>query len=69
MHEYNLKSCEGMSTVVPNSAYRINRAIEALEWQLEQDIPQKDREILSETLDAYRSKIFEIETPETPCKH
>lgn len=63
MQEYNLKTCEGMSTVVPDSAYRINRAIEALEWQLEQDIPQKDREILSETLDAYRSKIFEIETP------
>lgn len=56
MQEYNLKSCEGMSTEVPVSAYRINRAIEALEWQLEQVIPQKDRDILSETLDAYRVK-------------
>ena len=56
MQEYNLKSCEGMSTVVPDDIKRINRAIEALEWQLEQDISQKDRDILSETLDAYRLK-------------
>lgn len=56
MHEYNLKSCEGMSTVVPDDIKRINRAIEALEWQLKQVIPQKDRDIMSETLDAYRAK-------------
>ena len=39
---------------IPKDAGKIKQGIIALEWQLEQDIPEKDREIFRQTLEAYK---------------
>ena len=39
---------------IPKSPEKIKQGIIALEWQLNQDIPEKDREIFRQTLEAYK---------------
>ena len=39
---------------IPKSPEKIKQGIIALEWQLKQDIPEKDREIFRQTLEAYK---------------
>ena len=39
---------------IPKDTEKINQSIIVLEWQLNQDIPEKDREILRQTLEAYK---------------
>ena len=38
----------------PKSPEKIKQGIIALEWQLKQEIPEKDREIFRQTLEAYK---------------
>lgn len=44
-------------TQIPTNQEKLERAISALEWQLSQDIPQKDRKIFRQTLNAYREAL------------
>ena len=39
---------------IPKDPEKLRRGIAALEWQLSQDIPEKDREIFRQTLEAYK---------------
>ena len=39
---------------IPKDTEKINQSIIALEWQLKQDISEKDREIFRQTLEAYK---------------
>ena len=39
---------------IPKSPEKIRQGITALQWQLKQDIPEKDREIFRQTLEAYK---------------
>ena len=39
---------------IPTDKIKIKQGIAALEWQLSQDIPEKDREIFQQTLEAYK---------------
>ena len=39
---------------IPKNREKIRKGISALEWQLKQDIPEKDREIFRQTLEAYK---------------
>lgn len=39
---------------IPKNPEKIKRGIIALEWQLSQDITEKDREIFRQTLEAYK---------------
>ena len=39
---------------IPKDTEKINQSIIALEWQLKQDIPEKDRKIFQQTLEAYK---------------
>ena len=39
---------------IPKDTQKIKQGIVALEWQLNQDIPEKDREIFRQTLEAYK---------------
>ena len=39
---------------IPKSPEKIKQGIIALGWQLKQDIPEKDREIFRQTLEAYK---------------
>ena len=39
---------------IPKDTKKIKQGIVALEWQLNQDIPEKDREIFRQTLEAYK---------------
>lgn len=39
---------------IPKDTEKINQSIIVLEWQLNQDIPEKDREIFRQTLEAYK---------------
>ena len=42
---------------IPKDTEKINQSIIALEWQLKQDIPEKDREIFRQTLEAYKAAL------------
>ena len=42
---------------IPKSPEKIKQGIAALEWQLNQDIPEKDREIFRQTLEAYKAAL------------
>lgn len=42
---------------IPKDAEKINQSIIALEWQLKQDIPEKDREIFRQTLEVYKATL------------
>lgn len=39
---------------IPKDTKKIKQGIVALEWQLKQDITEKDREIFQQTLKAYK---------------
>ena len=39
---------------IPKSPEKIKQGIIALEWQLKQEIPEKDRETSRQTLEAYK---------------
>ena len=39
---------------IPKDPEKIRQGITALQWQLKQDIPEKDRRIFEETLKEYR---------------
>ena len=39
---------------IPKDTQKIKQGIVVLEWQLNQDIPEKDREIFRQTLEAYK---------------
>ena len=39
---------------IPKDPEKIRQGITALQWQLKQDIPEKDREIFRQTLEAYK---------------
>ena len=39
---------------IPKDQEKIRQGITALQWQLKQDIPEKDREIFRQTLEAYK---------------
>lgn len=39
---------------IPKDPEKIKRGIIALQWQLKQDIPEKDREVFRQTLEAYK---------------
>lgn len=39
---------------IPTDKDKIRQGIAALEWQLKQDITEKDREIFRQTLEAYK---------------
>lgn len=39
---------------IPKNKEKIKQDIVALEWQLKQDISEKDREIFRQTLEAYK---------------
>ena len=39
---------------IPKDQEKIRQGITALQWQLNQDIPEKDREIFQQTLEAYK---------------
>lgn len=42
---------------IPTDQEKLERDIFTLEWQLSQDIPEKDREIFRQTLSAYRKAL------------
>lgn len=42
---------------IPDDPKKIIQGITALEWQLRQEIPDKDRKIFEKTLMAYRSAL------------
>ena len=42
---------------IPKNRGKIKQGIVALEWQLSQDIPEKDREIFRQTLEAYKAAL------------
>ena len=42
---------------IPKDTEKINQSIIALEWQLKQDIPDKDRRIFAQTLEAYKAAL------------
>ena len=42
---------------IPKSPEKIKQGIVVLEWQLNQDIPEKDREIFRQTLEAYKAAL------------
>lgn len=48
---------------IPTDKEKISQGIVALEWQLSQDIPDKDRRIFAQTLDVYKSAL--AGSPET----
>lgn len=48
---------------IPKDTEKINQSIIALEWQLSQDIPDKDRQIFAQTLEAYKAAL--AGSPET----
>ena len=48
---------------IPTDKDKIRQGIAALEWQLKQDIPEKDREIFRQTLEAYKAAL--AGSPET----
>ena len=39
---------------IPKNKEKIKQGIVALEWQLKQEIPEKDREIFRQTLEVYK---------------
>ena len=39
---------------IPKDTQKIKQGIVALEWQISQDISEKDREIFRQTLEAYK---------------
>ena len=41
-------------TQIPKDTKKIKQGIVALEWQLKQEIPEKDREIFRQALEAYK---------------
>lgn len=51
---------------IPKDPEKIKQGIIALEWQLNQDIPEKDREIFRQTLEAYKCAVSG--SPETQKK-
>ena len=42
---------------IPTDKGKIRQGIAALEWQLSQDIPDKDRRIFAQTLEAYKADL------------
>ena len=42
---------------IPKSPEKIKQGIIALEWQLKQDISEKDREIFRQTLEVYKATL------------
>ena len=42
---------------IPTDKGKIRQGIAALEWQLSQDIPEKDREIFRQTLEVYKATL------------
>ena len=42
---------------IPKSPEKIKQGIIALEWQLKQEIPEKDREIFRQTLEVYKATL------------
>lgn len=44
-------------TQIPTDQEKLKRNILALEWLLKQEIPDKDRKIYQQTLDAYREAL------------
>ena len=42
---------------IPKNKEKIRQGIVALEWQLNQDIPEKDREIFRQTLEVYKATL------------
>ena len=42
---------------IPKSPEKIKQGIIALEWQLKQELPEKDREIFRQTLEAYKAAL------------
>lgn len=44
-------------TQIPTDQEKLKRDILALEWLLKQEIPDKDRKIYQQTLDAYRDAL------------
>ena len=42
---------------IPKDKKKIKQGIVALEWQLNQDIPDKDRRIFAQTLEAYKAAL------------
>lgn len=42
---------------IPTDKDKIRQSIAALEWQLSQDIPDKDRQIFAQTLEAYKAAL------------
>ena len=42
---------------IPKNKEKIKQGIVALEWQLSQDIPEKDREIFRQTLEVYKATL------------
>lgn len=48
---------------IPTDKDKIIQGIAALEWQLSQDIPDKDRRIFAQTLEAYKAAL--AGSPET----
>lgn len=46
-----------LSLVVPDQKEKIEKQIYALEWQLKQEITEKDREIFNESLTILKEKL------------
>ena len=42
---------------IPKNRGKIKQGIVALEWQIKQDISEKDREIFRQTLEAYKAAL------------
>lgn len=42
---------------IPTDKGKIRKGIAALEWQLSQEIPDKDRKIFAQTLEAYKTAL------------
>ena len=42
---------------IPKDTQKIKQGIVVLEWQLKQDIPEKDREIFRQTLEVYKATL------------
>lgn len=42
---------------IPTDKIKIKQGIAALEWQLSQDISDKDRQIFAQTLEAYKAAL------------
>ena len=42
---------------IPKDPGKIKQGIIALEWQLKQEIPEKDREIFRQTLEVYKATL------------